>query len=193
MNIRLPDPNPAVPVRDLGEIGETLLVCGGAYSNLEAFSALMAAAARHGIPASRMIHTGESVFADEFAAAAADVIIGGHSGLPFTRRFGNRVWHNSGALGMPANDGTPCVWYSLVVPESGGRIRFEHHALGYDHERAREKMLAAGLPGGYADALVTGKWPSLDVLPDAKKRLTGQPIDVDDLNTAAREAAFATG
>ena len=36
-----------------------------------------------------------------------DAIIGGHSGLPFTQTLGSRLWHNPGAIGMPANDGTP--------------------------------------------------------------------------------------
>ena len=38
-------------------------------------------------------------------------------------------------------------------------------------------MLAEGLPGGYADALVTGLWPSLDVLPEAEKSRTGRALD----------------
>ena len=36
-----------------------------------------------------------------------DGVIGGHCGLPFTKVVGDRLWHNPGAIGMPANDGTP--------------------------------------------------------------------------------------
>ncbi|RMF08135.1 MAG: radical SAM protein, partial [Alphaproteobacteria bacterium] len=111
----------------------------------------------------------------EFSAADADTIIGGHCGLPFTRCFGAYVWHNSGALGLPANDGTPRVWYSLLVPEDRG-VRFEHHALDYDHRSAHAKMVRAGLPGGYAEALMNGLWPNLDILPPPERRATGTPL-----------------
>ena len=43
-------------------------------------------------------------------------VIGGHSGIPFSHEVGGGLWHNSGTLGMPANDGTQRVWYSLFVP-----------------------------------------------------------------------------
>lgn len=268
--------------RDLGEVTQPMLVCGGAYSNLEALQSLLAAAARHRIPGKRIIHTGDVVaycadpadtakllrdaqvhaiqgnveeslgvaatdcgcgfeegslcdqlsaewfafanaaiddslrawmsglpchltftmasrrvrvvhgavsainafffastptrlFDREFDAGDADVIIAGHSGIPFTRELRGRVWHNSGALGMPANDGTPRVWYSLLKPEDGN-ITFEHHALVYDHETARNKMIAAGLPAGYAEALASGRWPSQGVLPEAERSATGVPI-----------------
>jgi predicted phosphodiesterase len=36
-----------------------------------------------------------------------DGVVGGHCGLPFTCRSEAHLWHNPGAIGMPANDGTP--------------------------------------------------------------------------------------
>jgi hypothetical protein len=119
----------------------------------------------------------ESAFEAEFAATDADMILAGHSGIPFTRRMGARVWHNSGALGLPANDATPRVWFSVLTPERQG-LRIEHHVLDYDYECAREKMLKAGLCGGYADTLRTGLWPSLDVLPRPERKQTGAPLDL---------------
>jgi len=121
----------------------------------------------------------------EFAAGDADIIIGGHCGLPFTRGpftpgqgthlSGSRIWHNSGPLGMPANDGTPRVWYSIITPENGA-VCFEHHALDYDHESAHRKMVEAGLPEGYAQALITGLWPNLDILPATECAMTGRKL-----------------
>lgn len=282
MKTRFTDTVPLPRTRDIGNIDAPLLVCGGAYSNLEALEALFEAASGLGIPPARIIHTGDVVaycadpeacarslkdsgahaiqgnveeslaarqpdcgcgfedgtlcqqlsekwfahaderidadlrrwmgglplhltfamagrqarvvhggvgavnayrfaslpdetFEAEFADANADMIVAGHSGLPFTRRVGGKVWHNSGALGLPANDGTPRAWYSLLHPE-GNRIRIEHRALAYDHGTARAKMVRTGLPGGYADALATGLWPSLTVLPEAETRQTGVPL-----------------
>jgi predicted phosphodiesterase len=101
------------------------------------------------------------------AACGAHGVIAGHCGLPFTRVIGGQLWHNAGVVGMPANDGTPRVWFSLLTPRPDG-IRVEHHALGYDHVTAARKMRQAGLPQGYAAALETGLWPSCDVLTPAE-------------------------
>ncbi len=118
---------------------------------------------------------GDAAFTVQLDLAECDCVIAGHTGIPFTRRIGNRVWHNSGALGMPANDGTPRVWFSTVTPD-GDTIRFAHHALVYDHRTAAAKLRRAGLPEGYADGLETGLWPSLDILPDAEQGQTGKPL-----------------
>ncbi|MDP2354622.1 MAG: metallophosphoesterase family protein [Beijerinckiaceae bacterium] len=116
----------------------------------------------------------------QIALTGADGVIGGHCGLPFTQIIDGRLWHNAGAIGMPANEGAPRVWFSMVTPEGGG-IRVSHHALDYDHATAASKMRAAGLPMGYADALSSGLWPSLDVLPQTERRATGAPLDLPDI------------
>jgi len=103
--------------------------------------------------------------------------VAGHCGLPFTQVIGGRLWHNAGAVGMPANDGTSRLWFSVIRSESvAGTVEIEHVALAYDHERAAEKMRAVGLPSGYADALSTGLWPSCDVLPPAEVNARGVPL-----------------
>ncbi len=274
----------ALRVRDLGEIDAPLLICGGAYGNLEALTALLDAAAKLQIPPGRIIHTGdvaaycadpaacaellrnagapailgnveESLMSDaedcgcgfekgtvcdnlsdqwysyarerigpelkawmrslpdhigfmcagrrvrvvhgcassintflfesvetqvyeaEFQLANADIIIAGHTGLPFTRHFsGGRIWHNSGALGLPGNDGTPRVWYSVAMPDATSGLSFTHMALNYDFRTASRKVRDAHLPSAYADALETGLWPNADWLPEAEQRKTGVPI-----------------
>jgi hypothetical protein len=77
---------------------------------------------------------------------------------------------------MPANDGTPRVWFSLLVPSNGG-ILVEHHALDYDHTAAAARMRQCGLPEGYAAALETGLWPTCDVLPPTELATRGQRLD----------------
>ena len=111
-------------------------------------------------------------FAEEMELIDADIIIAGHAGIPFTRPMANRIWHNAGAIGMPANDGTPRVWYSLIVPQAQG-LRLEHRSLSYDYAAAADKMRRAGLAEGYADCLTSGLWPSLDVLPATETANTG--------------------
>ena len=99
--------------------------------------------------------TPAAVKREELDAAQCDGVIAGHCGLPFSQVIDGRLWHNAGAIGMPANDGTPRVWYSVLSPSPEG-IAVEHVPLTYDHAAAAAKMRAAGLPEGYAGGLETG-------------------------------------
>jgi predicted phosphodiesterase len=137
----------------------------------------------------RFVFTSQSdAIAEELDHADADCVIAGHCGIPFTARLGDRVWHNAGAIGMPANDGTPRTWYSLLTPAADG-LRLEHRPLAYDYAAAAAAMRAAGLPGGYARGLETGLWPSEDVLPAAERSLRGQPIRHDTAWSAPPQPA----
>jgi predicted phosphodiesterase len=133
----------------------------------------------------------EREFAAELDGSAADLVIAGHTGIPFTRFIGERCWHNSGALGMPANDGTQRVWVSVLSPTDGG-IAITHQALTFDAATAAAAIRRDGLPEGYADGLETGLWPSLDILPESERSATGQPIGLDGhafMYLASRQAA----
>lgn len=121
--------------------------------------------------------TPEDVLAAEIATTGCEGVIAGHSGIPFARRVGANVWINAGAIGMPAHDGTPRVWFSLLAPRADG-LEVSFHALDYDHAGAAAAMRRARLAEGYAAALETGLWPSEDVLPPtdrARRGLALQP------------------
>jgi len=73
----------------------------------------------------------DAVFRDEIAlleraAGRVDAVLAGHCGLPFTREIDGRLWLNTGALGMPPNDGDARVSYAVI--EAGGPriIRFDY-------------------------------------------------------------------
>ena len=116
--------------------------------------------------------TAAAVKRRELDLAGADGVIGGHCGLPFTQVVDGKLWHNAGVVGMPAHDGTPRVWFSVLTPERDG-LRIEHAALAYDHAAAATAMVRAGLPPDYRDALASGIWPSCDVLPYREIRESG--------------------
>ena len=115
----------------------------------------------------------------EIDLARSDGVIGGHCGIPFSCFVGSgadrRLWHNAGAIGMPANDGTPRVWFSILTPESRG-IAVSIEALAYDHARAARRMRECGLPEGYAAGLASGLWPSCEILPPAERAERGRPL-----------------
>jgi hypothetical protein len=133
----------------------------------------------------------DTEFKHELDKAGVDLVIAGHAGIPFTRIIGNRCWHNSGALGMPANDGTSRVWASVLRPEADG-LGITHHAFEFDATTAAERIRAERLPAGYAAGLETGLWPSLDVLPDRERTTTGQALSLDGQRVhMARRASIA--
>lgn len=115
------------------------------------------------------------VLAEETARAGADVVIAGHSGMPFAARVDGSIWFNPGVIGMPANDGTAEVWYGLIRA-IGGELLLSTHRLAYDHHAAAAAMRRSGHANGYARTLITGLWPSLDILPPAEREATGQRI-----------------
>lgn len=114
----------------------------------------------------------------DLEASGVDGIVAGHSGLPFSQVIDGRLWHNPGAVGMPANDGRAEVWFSLLTPGPEPRsVVVEHRRLEYGWAAAAAKMRAAGLPEGYAAALGSGLWPSCDALPPPEAKRTGRPVE----------------
>ena len=121
---------------------------------------------------------------DQLVASNTHCLIGGHSGLPFGEAIpcGDedneyRYWLNTGAIGMPANDGTTDGWYMVLEPDTAGAgIFVRWNRLKYDYAGAAETMATQGLGSAYSNALTTGLWPSMDVLPDAERSFQGRPL-----------------
>lgn len=122
--------------------------------------------------------------AEELALTDADVVIGGHSGLPFVARSGERHWLNAGVIGMPFNDGDVRTGFMVLTPGESG-VSMQFHRLSYDNAGAAAAMDAALMPPGYRDALLSGLWPNMDVMPDAMKAQRGQPLTIPDLKLPA--------
>ena len=121
------------------------------------------------------VSTPPEVKREELALSGCDGVIGGHCGLPFTEVVDGRLWHNAGAIGMPANDGTSRTWFSTITPSRGG-LRIEHHALDYEFATAAKKMRQAGLSERFALALQDGLWPNCGLLPEAERARQGKPL-----------------
>jgi len=116
---------------------------------------------------------------EQIRDAAIDVVIGGHSGIPFGQRLQERYWLNTGVIGMPANDGGSHGWYLLLEPGVDA-IEASWHRLEYDSEASRASTVAAGM-GAYGQALVDGLWPSVDILPEVERRQSGRPLELQPL------------
>jgi hypothetical protein len=133
--------------------------------------------------------------AEELTWAGTDVVISGHCGLPFIEKVGiekvsRGVWFNPGVIGIPANDGTPDVWHGLITLQVG-KVVLSTHRLGYDHLATAAAMRRFGHANGYARSLITGLWPSLDVLPPPERAATGKKVRARALRIPARLPAEA--
>jgi predicted phosphodiesterase len=113
-------------------------------------------------------------FQQQLQLADCDVVIGGHCGLPFGLALEQGCWLNAGVIGLPANDASRSGWYMRLTQIENG-VEVSWHRLAYDAERSFESMQAAGL-SAYADTLLTGLWPSMDILPAQERAQQGCAI-----------------
>ena len=120
-----------------------------------------------------------------------DLIVAGHSGLPFLDDLGDKLWLNAGVIGMPANNGTPRTWYAFVEPVETGGVTITIRPLEYDHEGAARRMGDEGLAEAYAKTLTDGLWPNIDVLPVVERAARAQALAPQRLAWSPEAAAAA--
>ena len=111
--------------------------------------------------------------------ANVEVVIGGHSGIPFGQKLGGKLWLNAGVIGLPANDGSSDGWYMLLDQDEGA-WQASWHRLSYDAATSQRSTRVAGM-GEYARALGTGLWPSMDMLPAVERAQQGKRLQLDPL------------
>ncbi len=104
----------------------------------------------------------------------ADVLVCTHTGLHWSRRLpSGGLVVNCGALGRPANDGRPNVWFA-VLELGGGAADVRFLPVDYDHEKLAREMVAERLPAEFIETIRTGWWTTcLEILP-AKERSRGK-------------------
>jgi len=112
----------------------------------------------------------------QMSQAAVDCVIGGHSGIPFGQNIGESLWLNAGVIGLPANDGSSDGWYMLLEPDEVG-FQVSWHRLSYDANTSHLSTKKAGM-SEYAQALIDGLWPSMDVLPEPEQSDQGNRLEL---------------
>ena len=112
---------------------------------------------------------------DNFEATKSNVIIAGHSGLPFHQENKNNLWINPGVIGMPANDGSPKVWYA-ILDNKNDALSFSHHSFHYNHKLTSDLMKENMLPKEYAQTIISGIWDNTEILPTHESSLQGIKI-----------------
>ena len=88
------------------------------------------------------------------ADAHADVIVFGHTHVPYHRVVDGVHFINTGSVGRP-KDGDLRAGYCALTIDSGG-VALEQIRLEYDVEAACDGILSAGLPEYFAEYLRSG-------------------------------------
>jgi putative phosphoesterase len=96
-------------------------------------------------PQSTYIHIGK--------LAGTDVILFGHTRLPFKKKVGSVIFVNAGSVGKPC-DGDPRAGY--IILDTNRRMRVEFYKITYDVAAAAEAINRVGLPEIHARQLETG-------------------------------------
>lgn len=86
--------------------------------------------------------------------AQADVIVFGHTHVPFHREVDGVHFINTGSVGRP-KDGDPRAGYSVLTIQNKG-VEFEQVRVEYDVELAATRLVTAGLPEYFANYLRGG-------------------------------------
>ncbi|APY09614.1 diadenosine tetraphosphatase [Winogradskyella sp. J14-2] len=114
---------------------------------------------------------------ETFYKTNSDIIVAGHSGLPFIDAKDNKTWINPGVIGMPANDGTTEVWYA-ILDDSTKPYCINFRKLAYNHTLTNRLMLNGLLPKSYAKTIIDGIWDNMEILPNEEQRLQGKLIEL---------------
>lgn len=116
----------------------------------------------HGSPASTteyLFETRSEPYLRKFTAggrddAHADIIVFGHTHVPYHRIVDGVHFVNTGSVGRP-KDGDPRAGYCVLTLD-GDHVTTEQIRLPYDVEAACSRLLAVSLPEYFADYLRTG-------------------------------------
>ena len=86
--------------------------------------------------------------------AEADILILGHTHVPFIYNADGKYVVNPGGVGQP-RDGDPRASYVLMEVD-GREVRFEHRRVRYDVEKVADEIIRVGLPEMLARRLYFG-------------------------------------
>jgi len=91
---------------------------------------------------------------ERLAAAESDPVLGvGHTHKPWVHAYGSVLFVNCGSVGKP-KDGDPRAAFA-VLTASGNDVRAQIERVAYDAKAVAVEVRNAGLPGEFADKLVT--------------------------------------
>ncbi len=88
------------------------------------------------------------------ATEDARVMVFGHTHKPWAHSYGGVLFVNCGSVGKP-KDGDPRSAFAILELDSVGEVQVSIGRVPYDAEAVAREVIAVGLPGEYAEKLVT--------------------------------------
>ena len=89
------------------------------------------------------------------AAEEAQVMVFGHTHKPWVHEYGDVLFVNCGSVGKP-KDGDPRGAFAVLEP-SNASVAVTIERVPYDAEQVAREVRETGLPGEYADKLLTAE------------------------------------
>lgn len=97
----------------------------------------------------------EKFFLDMARRAAANVMIYGHTHIPYRKDIEGKFFINAGSVGKPKDqDPRACLTIVEVLP---GAVKSDFIRVPYDVEKTAEAIQKSGLPSYFADRLREGR------------------------------------
>ena len=93
----------------------------------------------------------------------ADIIVSGHTHMPFVKEVDQVLFINAGSVGR-SEGGDPRACYALISCEAENKLVVEHIRVSYDVDEMIHKMEQCEFPELYIRAIREGRCP--DLLPD---------------------------
>jgi putative phosphoesterase len=87
------------------------------------------------------------------AGAGCNVLVFGHTHKPWIHSYGDVLFVNCGSVGKP-KDGDPRAGFAVLELDDTGHVQASIERVPYDAEAVSREVVAAGLPGEYAEKLV---------------------------------------
>ncbi len=113
----------------------------------------------HGSPVSREEHLTPETSEDRLRELAdltpAQIIVHGHSHIPYMRKVDQTWWINTGSVGRP-DDGDPRACYA-VLRLSPNQLEVSHFRVSYDLEAAVRAIRRYHLPEDFARMIMEGR------------------------------------
>jgi predicted phosphodiesterase len=79
------------------------------------------------------------------AAEEADILVFGHTHVPWHRVYDGLYFVNVGSAGRP-NDGDPRAAYTLLRLNAGQEVQVDEIRIEYDAQTTAKRILSVGLP-----------------------------------------------
>ncbi len=87
--------------------------------------------------------------------AEANIMIYGHTHIPYRKNIGDKIFINAGSVGKPKDrDTRTCVCIVDITPDN---VNTEFLRIPYDVEKVASAIIESGLPSHLADRLMMGK------------------------------------